>query len=81
VAKQGRIAAEIAGIALASEIIDGPDFICIGMQKAGTGSLFDQVQYHPDFWMPPEKVHNYLLENPSQLRNVQQRLAIGTLKP
>jgi hypothetical protein len=59
---------------MASEVIDGPDFICIGMQKAGTGWLFDQVQYHPDFWMPPVKELNYLLENPSQLRNVQQRL-------
>jgi hypothetical protein len=56
--------------------IEGPDFVCIGMQKAGTGWLFDQVQYHPDFWMPPVKELNYLLENPSRLRNVQQRLRV-----
>ncbi|MCW5733903.1 MAG: sulfotransferase [Enhydrobacter sp.] len=37
----------------------GPDFICIGMQKAGTGWLFDQLQHHPDFWMPPAKELHY----------------------
>jgi hypothetical protein len=40
--------------------IEGPDFICIGMPKAGTGWLFDQLQYHPDFWMPPIKELHYL---------------------
>jgi hypothetical protein len=38
----------------------GPDFICIGMQKSGTGWLFDQLQHHPDFWMPPIKEIHYL---------------------
>jgi len=33
----------------------GPDFICAGMQKAGTQWLYDQLQYHPEFWMPPVK--------------------------
>jgi hypothetical protein len=33
----------------------GPDFLCIGMQKAGTAWLFDQLDAHPDFWMPPLK--------------------------
>ena len=33
----------------------GPDFLCIGLQKAGTGWLFDQLDFHPDFWMPPLK--------------------------
>ena len=37
----------------------GPDFFCIGMQKAGTGWLFDQLQHHPDFWMPPIKELHY----------------------
>ncbi|MDQ2070134.1 sulfotransferase [Natronospira bacteriovora] len=33
----------------------GPDFLCIGAQKAGTRWLYDQLQWHPDFWMPPIK--------------------------
>jgi len=37
----------------------GPDFFCIGMMKAGTGWLFDQLQHHPDFWMPPIKELHY----------------------
>jgi hypothetical protein len=37
----------------------GPDFFCIGMHKAGTGWLFDQLQHHPDFWMPPIKELHY----------------------
>jgi len=40
--------------------IDGPDFICVGMPKAGTGWLYDQLQTHPDFWMPPVKEVLYL---------------------
>ena len=38
----------------------GPDFICIGAQKAGTRWLFDQLAFHPDFWMPPIKELHYL---------------------
>jgi hypothetical protein len=34
---------------------DGPDFLCVGVPKAGTGWLFDQLNAHPDFWMPPVK--------------------------
>lgn len=37
-----------------------PDFICIGMQKAGTDWLYDQLLHHPDFWMPPIKEFHYL---------------------
>jgi hypothetical protein len=37
----------------------GPDFICIGAQKAGTRWLFDQLAFHPDFWMPPIKELHY----------------------
>lgn len=40
--------------------IDGPDFICVGMPKAGTGWLYDQLDAHPDFWMPPVKELVYL---------------------
>ena len=39
---------------------DGPDFLCIGLQKAGTGWLYDQLQFHPDFWMPPVKELHFL---------------------
>ncbi|HVI27301.1 sulfotransferase [Hansschlegelia sp.] len=38
---------------------DGPDFICIGLQKAGTQWLYDQLQFHPDFWMTPIKELNF----------------------
>lgn len=38
---------------------NGPDFMCVGMQKAGTGWLYDQLQHHPDFWMPPVKEIHY----------------------
>ena len=37
----------------------GPDFLCIGAQKGGTQWLYDQLQYHPDFWMPPIKELHY----------------------
>lgn len=39
---------------------DGPDFICVGAQKAGTQWLYDQLAWHPDFWMPPVKELHYL---------------------
>lgn len=38
---------------------DGPDFFCVGLQKAGTQWLYDQLQLHPDFWMPPFKELHY----------------------
>ncbi|WP_090880197.1 sulfotransferase [Bauldia litoralis] len=37
----------------------GPDFICIGAQKGGTRWLFDQLDHHPQFWMPPIKELHY----------------------
>jgi hypothetical protein len=37
----------------------GPDFLCIGAQKGGTRWLYDQLQVHPDFWMPPVKELHY----------------------
>ena len=43
----------------ASDRIPGPDFICVGMPKAGTGWLYDQLKVHPDFWMPPIKELSY----------------------
>ena len=37
----------------------GPDFLCVGAQKAGTGWLYDQLRNHPDFWLPPMKELHY----------------------
>jgi hypothetical protein len=47
----------------------GPDFICIGMPKAGTGWLYDQLSHHPDFWMPPIKELHYLNHAAPRLSN------------
>jgi len=37
-----------------------PDFLCVGAQKAGTSWLYQQLELHPDFWMPPIKELHYL---------------------
>ncbi|RXF75479.1 sulfotransferase [Hansschlegelia zhihuaiae] len=37
----------------------GPDFFCVGLQKGGTQWLYDQLQGHADFWMPPYKEIHY----------------------
>ena len=37
----------------------GPDFLCIGAHKAGTTWLYQQLDCHPDFWMPPVKELHY----------------------
>jgi hypothetical protein len=42
------------------DLVTGPDFLCIGMGKSGTGWLYDQFLNHPDFWMPPIKELHYL---------------------
>jgi hypothetical protein len=46
----------------------GPDFLCIGAHKAGTTWLFQQLDSHPDFWMPPVKELHYF----DQLSRVQR---------
>jgi hypothetical protein len=46
----------------------GPDFLCIGAQKAGTRWLFDQLAFHPDFWMPPIKELHYFNRSKRFLR-------------
>ncbi len=33
----------------------GPDFLGIGMERAGTSWLFAQLAAHPDIWVPPLK--------------------------
>src|SRR5205814_8495954 len=37
----------------------GPDFLCIGAHKAGSTWLYQQLDSHPDFWMPPVKELHY----------------------
>jgi hypothetical protein len=36
-----------------------PDFLCVGLHKAGTTWLYQQLESHPDFWMPPLKELHY----------------------
>lgn len=59
----------------------GPDFVCIGAPKAGTGWLFDQLSWHPDVWMPPVKELRYLKarkpERRPRLRKLQRQLEKG----
>src|SRR5438552_3844129 len=45
----------------------GPDFLCIGAHKAGSTWLYQQLDAHPDFWMPPVKELHYF----DQLSRVQ----------
>lgn len=37
----------------------GPDFVCIGAQKAGTTWLYENLNGHPDVWTPPIKEVHY----------------------
>jgi hypothetical protein len=46
----------------------GPDFLCIGAHKAGSTWLYQQLDSHPDFWMPPVKELHYF----DQLSKVQR---------
>lgn len=55
-------------------VADGPDFLCIGMHKSGTQWLYDQVQGHPDFWMPPLKEIHYLDRGEEAGRSAQKVL-------
>lgn len=61
-------------------VSSGPDFICIGMQKAGTGWLFDQLQFHPDFWIPPIKELHYLDKPYTNAANAEKFLDIASRK-
>jgi len=36
-----------------------PDFLCIGAQKAGTTWLYQNLDCHPNVWMPPHKEMHY----------------------
>src|SRR5262245_17179622 len=48
-----------------------PDFLCVGVHKGGTTWLYQQLDSHPDFWMPPLKELHYF----DQLSRVQRRSA------
>ena len=39
--------------------VPGPDFLCFGMQKAGTRWLYDQLANADKVWMPPIKELSY----------------------
>ncbi|HVV64257.1 MAG TPA: sulfotransferase [Rhizomicrobium sp.] len=55
--------------------IEGPDFICIGMPKAGTRWLFDQLSHHPEFWMPASKgVHYFRAKGSPKMSAVARHL-------
>lgn len=57
-----------------------PNFLIIGVQKAGTSSIYEYLKQHPDVYMSPLKETNFLsrdwsLEDPrtQQQRNKQSR--------
>lgn len=55
----------------------GPDFMCVGAQKGGTGWLYEQLRFHPDFWMPPLKELHYFdrrWRSPRAARKKSERL-------
>jgi len=56
-------------------LVEGPDFICIGLPKAATGWLYDQLQFHPDIWMPPIKELGYLNHEITRFNGSEQRLS------
>ena len=37
----------------------GPGFVCIGAQKGGTTWLYENLNSHPEVWMPPIKEIHY----------------------
>lgn len=57
----------------------GPDFMCVGLQKGGTRWLFDQLDGHEDFWMPPRKELHYFDEDfpPKDLVRDARKLVTG----
>ncbi len=66
--------ASVAPPARTRQFHPGPDFICIGMPKAGTAWLYDQLKHHPDLWMPPVKEVNYLLAGNRTMKNTIRQL-------
>jgi hypothetical protein len=54
---------------------EGPDCLCVGLARAGTGWLYRQLRDHPDFWMPPIKEIDYLDRPVPSLPDAFERLA------
>jgi hypothetical protein len=52
-----------------------PDFLCVGMVKAATDWLFDQLLHHPDFWIPPVKELRYLNVPMPRMDNTVRKLS------
>ena len=52
-----------------------PDFLCVGMVKAATDWLFDQLLHHPDFWIPPVKELRYLNVAVPHMDNTLRKLS------
>jgi hypothetical protein len=73
--------------AIFNEAPVGPDFICVGAQKGGTRWLFDQLDLHPDFWMPALKeLHYFNRDMPldkarKALRNIRAGIAEEERRP
>lgn len=51
-------------------MIAGPDFICFGLQKAGTGWLYDQMASCAQVWMPPVKEISHFAGDPYKRTNI-----------
>lgn len=49
----------------------GPDFLCVGMQKAGTRWLHDQLRAVSGAWMPPIKEINYFNKSSFKPGNIK----------
>lgn len=57
----------------------GPDFVCIGAQKAGTTWLYENLSVQPGVWLPPIKeLHFFNTVCPNQdLLGVEERRWVG----
>lgn len=54
--------------------MQGPHFLGIGQMKAATTWLYDQLNMHPAFWMPPVKEIGYLTRQTFPPRTMVQAL-------
>src|SRR5215472_17512260 len=50
-----------------------PDFLCVGAHKGGTTWLYQQLDSHPDFWMPPLKELHYFDQLSKDQRSSSER--------
>lgn len=53
--------------------LKGPDFIGIGMERAGTSWLFTHIAAHPEIWVPPLKELHYFDVKDSQAKYLEHR--------